>query len=1066
MISLFLAVPLADIDRGIAIVEDALSQLPRSDPMYISGVCSLAMARYTRYTFLEQQDDLDKSILHHTEAILLPRDSLHEPDSTIVQLLFHLVVLLLTHPEKAKQQEGIAYSIAYLRYLRRLPLESLDIPRNDVTKLLIQQLATQVKLKAKHGTHNIEEMVVLCRELLPSKISTDFPADAVMFLSDATIATSLRRRSVQLLNKVIECLRDAVEVRPPGSDRVLLGLANVLCTRACATQSDDHFEDAMALLERIVDPNQFEGCPDSIRDAASALASSLAFLRSSIFPNPKYSEVAISHQRAILSSSSINETFRFSTTEALATRARERFTQYSLTEGLDEANSYVSQVVDFSSSRGLGYLSETDAVYEAYTATAIQQKIQHFEELLLNTPPESEAEDQMDYLIELANCYKIKFSRTSDSLDMEKSIKYSRLSVDITPFSHPWRVHTLICLRNVLVLAFERTNELNYLEESISHGYDILEMNSAKPFRLSTIRHLISSLLIRTSSLGQIEDLDEVLRLMPLALGSPYGRTPDEFEHSCDWAYLARRIRHPSVLIAYKSAKSLLQKCLSFAPTAPIQHTRLVETEAHCQSMPFDYASYQIVLGQFEDAIETLEQGRALIWSEMRGLRTPITDVIQEVSPSTKRLSEINQELAVLTTSITPSARPEIEYDVVQGRNKMDSFGRLIVKQRKLMEERDALIQGQPGLERVLGVPSFSTLRSAASRGPVILINHSRWHSDILIIFHNSLPCAIPTTDDFYDHANKLRDKLIDARRVGLDSAKYQRALRTVLQDLYDIVGRPVLKRLRLLGVPEQSRIWWCPTSVFCSLPLHAMGPIPSEDMSRPSKPSKRYFSDLYIPSYTPSLSALIESRNSAVQALDQPSLLLVAQLDATLPGVCGEIEVIHKLRVPVTNLISKSATPTSVIKALQDHRFVHFACHGNLETGKPFDASFRLYGGERLTLLDIVRSRLPNAEFAFLSCCHTAENTEESIADEALHLTAAMQYCGFRSVVGTMWAMADTDGQDLAMNFYKSLFSNREQGVPYYERSARALRDAARKLRRKEGMSLERWVNFVHCGA
>lgn len=111
------------------------------------------------------------------------------------------------------------------------------------------------------------------------------------------------------------------------------------------------------------------------------------------------------------------------------------------------------------------------------------------------------------------------------------------------------------------------------------------------------------------------------------------------------------------------------------------------------------------------------------------------------------------------------------------------------------------------------------------------------------------------------------------------------------------------------------------------------------------------------------------------------------------------------------------------------------------------------------------MRFRLPNAEFAFLSCCHAAEITEESIADEALHLAAAMQYCGFRSVVGTMWAMADTDGRDLAGNFYKSLFSSRDQDA-YYERSARALRDATRKLRRKEGMTLERWVNFVHYGA
>ena len=49
-------------------VEDALSQLPRSYPEYISGVCSLAMARYARYTLSQAKEDLEKSILHHTEA--------------------------------------------------------------------------------------------------------------------------------------------------------------------------------------------------------------------------------------------------------------------------------------------------------------------------------------------------------------------------------------------------------------------------------------------------------------------------------------------------------------------------------------------------------------------------------------------------------------------------------------------------------------------------------------------------------------------------------------------------------------------------------------------------------------------------------------------------------------------------------------------------------------------------------------------------------------------------------------------------------------------------------------
>ena len=242
------------------------------------------------------------------------------------------------------------------------------------------------------------------------------------------------------------------------------------------------------------------------------------------------------------------------------------------------------------------------------------------------------------------------------------------------------------------------------------------------------------------------------------------------------------------------------------------------------------------------------------------------------------------------------------------------------------------------------------------------------------------------------------------------------------------------------------------------------MGPIPSDDGT------DLYFSDLYIPSYTPTLAALIESRkrgsSSNTSDNSKPSILLVAQPD-TLPGALGEIKVIETTKIPVKCLISAMATPKTVIEGLREHRFAHFVCHGLLETGKPFDASLELHK-DHLTLLNIVRSQLPTAEFAFLSACHTAELTEGSVADEGLHLAAAMQYCGFRSVVGTMWAMADTDGADLSKHFYKAIFADKadQNGVPYHARTARALQIAVKKLRKKRGVALERWVNFVHYGA
>jgi len=47
---------------------------------------------------------------------------------------------------------------------------------------------------------------------------------------------------------------------------------------------------------------------------------------------------------------------------------------------------------------------------------------------------------------------------------------------------------------------------------------------------------------------------------------------------------------------------------------------------------------------------------------------------------------------------------------------------------------------------------------------------------------------------------------------------------------------------------------------------------------------------------------------------------------------------------------------------------------------GKPFDASHEHHGDEPLTLLNIVRTRLPATGAAFLSACHMAELTDKRL--------------------------------------------------------------------------------------
>jgi CHAT domain-containing protein len=109
------------------------------------------------------------------------------------------------------------------------------------------------------------------------------------------------------------------------------------------------------------------------------------------------------------------------------------------------------------------------------------------------------------------------------------------------------------------------------------------------------------------------------------------------------------------------------------------------------------------------------------------------------------------------------------------------------------------------------------------------------------------------------------------------------------------------------------------------------------------------------------------------------------------MPHAIKEMKAVQAIDTQVTTLFSTKAAPTAMLARLRDHPFAHIVCHGILEPEKPFEASFKPHEGKRLLLLDVVRSQLPDAEFAFLSACHTAELTEESLADEVFHLASAM---------------------------------------------------------------------------
>jgi CHAT domain-containing protein len=79
----------------------------------------------------------------------------------------------------------------------------------------------------------------------------------------------------------------------------------------------------------------------------------------------------------------------------------------------------------------------------------------------------------------------------------------------------------------------------------------------------------------------------------------------------------------------------------------------------------------------------------------------------------------------------------------------------------------------------------------------------------------------------------------------------------------------------------------------------------------------------------------------------------------------------------------------------------LHIASHGVQEID-PLQSAFLMEDG-RFSIEDIMELHLPQAVLAFLSACQTAKG-DANAPDQAVHLAASMLFCGFRSVIGTMW--------------------------------------------------------------
>ncbi|CAG8586082.1 4798_t:CDS:1 [Acaulospora colombiana] len=254
------------------------------------------------------------------------------------------------------------------------------------------------------------------------------------------------------------------------------------------------------------------------------------------------------------------------------------------------------------------------------------------------------------------------------------------------------------------------------------------------------------------------------------------------------------------------------------------------------------------------------------------------------------------------------------------------------------------------------------------------------------------------------------------------------------------------------------SRIWWCVTGPLAFLPIHAAGIYDTDSVDS-------QLSDYAISSYTPTLSALLEPGNTTPTS----PFKLLSVIQPSAPGMTHIPNTKEELGYIQYHLTGRShvilegpqGTKERVTKSMEDCNWLHLACHGTQIPEEPTKSALILEDGH-LTLEEIIKLDLPQAEFAFLSACQTTTG-DEKLSEEAVHIAGGMLLAGYRGVVATMWSIQDDLAPEVTDSFYAHIMQGDER--PDNTKAAEALHFSIQKLRKKPNIPLTAWIPFVHLG-
>ncbi|KAI9567924.1 CHAT domain-containing protein [Boletus coccyginus] len=770
------------------------------------------------------------------------------------------------------------------------------------------------------------------------------------------------------LTYLAQHLRDRYEqfggTRHPERSRSLKGLAGGLLTRHEQLGQMEDLDEAIVLVREALDL-----CPQGHPDRSKALSCLAVFLsiRYEQIVGMEGLDEAIVLDREALDLCLQGHPNRSTFLNNLAIDLSTRYKHLGGWEDLDEAIVLSREALDL---RPRGHpLRSTSLNTLAIDLSTRYKQLGRREDLdeaivlgreALNLHPQGHPHRSLS-LNNLANRLFTRYDQLGRTEDLDEAIVLDREALDLRPQGHPDRSMSLNNLAVRLSTLYKELGAIGDLDEAIILGPQALDLRpQGHSLRADSLDNLARYLHDRFSHSRQLKDKEEVFNLYTQLVRVSQIVSSADLSAVREWVRMAHHFQHPIILLAYETSLQLLAEYLATLPSLP-QHLSIIRDLTSSFAVDAFLACLRETVPAH--AVELLEQGRGVFWTQLTRLHSPLADLTMS-GPAGRMLADDFTQVTLLIRNALNSPSP----------NQRERLCHLNVAMHNVVTNVRAL----PGLSRFLLPPLFPDLQRAASGGPVIIVNASEYGCDALIVLLDRDPVHIPMhirREGVRDMSAELCKLTERAKRIDVT-----RELAGFLRKLWDQIVSPIVNFLQTIH-PPKSRIWWCPTAEFSILPLHAAGPFRKDQRNLPN---------IYISSYTPTLTALIRTRrrDPSSSATPQKRFIAIGQAKAAgeteLVSVGAELDNIGQLvegLATFTRIDGEESCISRVVEELGRNNWVHLACHGLPNPKKPFESAFALRDGH-FTIQRIIGCDLKNPEFAYLSTCHTTVGDEESLDD------------------------------------------------------------------------------------